>query len=380
MQVYLLYIRLTLSLLLLWWSESSNAQSLEKPWMLGPFVKADSTNPIMGRDTTTNFYCPIRQKVLHWEAKDVFNPCAVVKDGKVYLLYRAEDFEGKHKGTSRIGLAVSEDGIHFERHSTPVLYPKNDSLKTKEWEGGCEDPRIVEGPDDTYYMTYTAYSGNAIYLALASSQNLLDWEKHGVIAGIGQVFPAEGGFKAGMIVSELVGDRLVAKKISGQYWMYWGVGTLRLAVSNDLITWERVKDESGSDLVVLGPRPSTQYAEVDNLAVEAGPAAVYTDDGIVVFYNGIYNPLPLEERVPTPAGPNFGNGWCGVQALFNKDDPTKLIDRAEQPSIKPDRPYELRGQIPNVTFVEGLVHFNGKWFAYYGTADSFIAVAVADAD
>ncbi|WKN45464.1 glycoside hydrolase family 130 protein [Tunicatimonas pelagia] len=367
-----------LLLLTLFTAHLAGAQQKEKDWMLGSFIKADKANPILGKDSTTQFYCPVREQVIRWEAKDVFNPCAVVRNDKVYLLYRAEDYEGKYKGTSRLGLAVSDDGINFKRHGTPVLYPDNDSLKVKEWEGGCEDPRIVEGPNGTYYMTYTAYSGDAIYLALASSRNLLDWEKHGVIADIGQVFPAEGGLKAGMIVSERIGNRLVAKKINGKYWMYWGVGTLRLAISDDLIHWDRAKDEKGNDIVALGPRPDPQYAEVDNLAVEAGPAAVYTDDGIVVFYNGIYNPLPEEDRVPTPAGPNFGNGWCGVQALFDKNDPAKLIDRAEQPSIKPDRPYELRGQIPNVTFVEGLVYFRGRWLAYYGTADSFIAVAIAE--
>lgn len=350
----------------------------EKSWMLGPFVKADAQNPILGKDSTTKFYCPVRQEVLRWEAKDVFNPCAVVKDDKVYLVYRAEDYEGKFKGTSRLGLAVSDDGIHFERHGTPVLYPDNDSLKAKEWEGGCEDPRIVEGPDGRYYMTYTAYSGKSIHLNLASSDDLLHWKKHGTMANIGQVFPEPGGYKAGMILSELKDGRLIAKKVKGKFWMYWGVGNLRLATSDDLVTWEIVTDKKGNEVVVLEPRRSDKYNKTDNLATEAGPAAIYTKDGIIVFYNGIYNPLPKEQRVKTPAGPPFGNGWAGVQALFDKNDPAKLVDRAEKPSIAPDRPYELRGQIPNVTFVEGLVYFKNRWLAYYGTADSFIAVAIAE--
>jgi predicted GH43/DUF377 family glycosyl hydrolase len=84
-----------------------------------------------------------------WEGKDVFNPAAVVKDDKVYMLYRAEDFVGKHKGTSRLGLAISEDGLHFNRLPEPVFYPDNDKMKEFEWEGGCEDPRIVE--DENIY-------------------------------------------------------------------------------------------------------------------------------------------------------------------------------------------------------------------------------------
>jgi predicted GH43/DUF377 family glycosyl hydrolase len=34
------------------------------------------------------------------------------------------------------------------------------------------------------------------------------------------------------------------------------------------------------------------------------------------------------------------------------------------------------GEVNDVCFVEGLVHFKGKWFMYYGTADSKIAVAI----
>lgn len=365
-------------LLILFVNQSIFSQETGKDWMLGPFIKADAENPILGKDSTTKFYCPIREQILRWEAKDVFNPCAVVRNDKVYLLYRAEDYEGQFKGTSRLGLAISDDGIHFERHGTPVLYPDHDSLKVKEWEGGVEDPRIVEGPDGRYYMTYTAYSGKSIHLNIASSDDLLHWKKHGTMANIGQVFPEPGGYKAGMILSEVKEGRMIAKKINGNYWMYWGVGNLRLATSKDLITWKKVVDKEGNEVVALRPREEKKYNMTDNLAVEAGPAAVYTDEGIIVFYNGIYNPLPKKKRVKTAAGPPFGNGWAGVQALFDKNDPAQLINRAEKPSIAPDRPYELRGQIPNVTFVEGLVYFKGKWFAYYGTADSFIAVAVAE--
>jgi predicted GH43/DUF377 family glycosyl hydrolase len=44
--------------------------------------------------------------------------------------------------------------------------------------------------------------------------------------------------------------------------------------------------------------------------------------------------------------------------------------------MKPDRYYETIGQVNQVCFIEGLVKLRGKWFMYYGTADSRIAVAV----
>src|SRR5262245_39437647 len=77
----------------------------EESWTLGPFTREDAANPCLTPSTSATFICPVRQAPVDWEAKDVFNPAAVVRDGKVYLLYRAEDTVGRFAGTSRIGLA-----------------------------------------------------------------------------------------------------------------------------------------------------------------------------------------------------------------------------------------------------------------------------------
>src|SRR5881394_2944881 len=98
-------------------------------WALLPFTKADEVNPILVPDSTTEFFCPVRKEKLKWEDKDVFNPAAVVRNDTIFLLYRGEDKIGKFAGTSRIGLAWSTDGLHFTRHTSPVLYPDNDSFK-----------------------------------------------------------------------------------------------------------------------------------------------------------------------------------------------------------------------------------------------------------
>jgi predicted GH43/DUF377 family glycosyl hydrolase len=77
----------------------------------------------------------------------VFNPAAVVREGHVYLLLRGEDEVGPYSGTSRIGLATSDDGMAFSVEPEPVLHPANDLWQPWEWPGGCEDPRVVESPD-----------------------------------------------------------------------------------------------------------------------------------------------------------------------------------------------------------------------------------------
>ena len=86
-----------------------------KDWMLAPFIKHDA-NPCLVPSTAT-FLDPIRKEKVAWEEKDVFNPAAVVRNGKVYLLYSAQDVIGKPAGTSRIGLAYSNDGLHLQNEN-----------------------------------------------------------------------------------------------------------------------------------------------------------------------------------------------------------------------------------------------------------------------
>ncbi|NVJ72046.1 MAG: glycosidase, partial [Flavobacteriaceae bacterium] len=88
----------------------------EQSWQLGPFEKLDKVNPILKPSTDLSFMDPIRKEEVFFEEKNVLNPTAVVKDGKVYLLYRAQD----SMMTSRIALAISTDGVHFEKQAAPV--------------------------------------------------------------------------------------------------------------------------------------------------------------------------------------------------------------------------------------------------------------------
>lgn len=353
-------------------------------WALTSFVKVDSINPILEPKLDTQFLCPVRGTKVKWEGKDVFNPTTIVKDEKVYMLYRAEDFIGKWKGTSRLGLAVSHDGLHFNRLPEPIFYPENDELKKFEWEGGCEDPRIIEDKNGVYYLTYTAWDGVTARLYVASSTDLLSWKKHG------SVFKnaLDGKYtdvwsKAGSIVCKREGDKLIATKIDGKYWMYFGESNIYIAHSQDLINWtpiEREKDNiidafelTGHSSVVpdLLPVVKTRKGKFDSHLIEPGPPALLTDKGILLIYNsknsGEFGDSSLAPKT-----------YTGGQALFDKNNPLKLINRLDENFIRPDKHYEIEGQINQVCFLEGLVHFKGKWFLYYGTADSKIAVAVKD--
>lgn len=357
------------TLILLFLTNLSWAQPTpEKPWMLGPFQKQNAENPILDAKISTTFNCPIRKETVHWEEKDVFNPATVVHNGKVYMIYRAEDTVGKFAGTSRLGLAVSSDGIHFQRMAKPVFYPDNDAMKTYEWEGGCEDPRIVESPNGVYIMTYTAYNGDKARLCVATSRNLTTWKKQGLAFDQFDNGKYRNSWsKSGAIVCKRIGSRLVAQKINGKYWMYWGdQPQLRMATSDDLLHWTPLETEGGKPQAVAESRAGKH----DYRLIEPGPFAMLTANGILLIYNGMNDAKNGDVNLPEGA-------YTGGQLLFDAQDPTKLLDRSETYFIKPDQPYEIEGQVNQVCFLEGLVSFHGKWFLYYGTADSKIGVAVA---
>ena len=339
--------------------------SIDKPvadytWALTGFEKVDSVNPVLEPSPTSKFFCPVSKKEVGWEERNVFNPAAVVRNGKVYLLYRAQDNEM----TSRIGLAVSEDGLHFKREAEPVFFPDVDSMNIYEWKGGVEDPRIVSGPDDTYYMTYTAYDGKTARLCLASSKDLLTWQKHGLVLS-GEKY-IDTWSKSGAIVTTQQGENFVATKIDGRYWMYFGDTDLFMAYSEDMINWHVAENSESSKMIsVLHPR----YGYFDSRLVEPGPFALLRDSGILLLYNG-----SNASNFNDPELPKFT--YAGGQALFDANSPYRMKDRMTGNFIRPDKPYERTGEVNEVCFIEGLVFFRNKWFLYYGTADSRIAVAV----
>jgi predicted GH43/DUF377 family glycosyl hydrolase len=339
-------------------------------WMLGPFTKA-SVNPVIIPNPGSRFRSPMNDSVVAWEAYATFNPAAVVKDGKVFLLYRAEDASGERQiggHTSRLGLAESSDGLHFTRRAAPVLYPDTDAQRQNEWPGGVEDPRIVATEDGRYVLTYTQWNRDVPRLAVATSRDLLTWTKHGPAfarAAGGKYLRTES--KSGAILSRVEGDRVIATRVNGKYWMYFGVPDLLIATSDNLTDWTPLEDAAGRAVKVLSPRPGY----FDSWLVEAGPPALVTTHGILVLYNAGNSGALGDSTLPARV-------YTGGQALFDARNPIKLIARSNAPFIKPTETYERTGQyVEGTTFIEALVPFRGRWYLYYGTADSRVAVAVS---
>ncbi|HEX3438163.1 MAG TPA: glycoside hydrolase family 130 protein [Pseudacidobacterium sp.] len=343
----------------------------QRDWIIGPFTRPVSGNPVVTPNATSTFDDPIRHELVHWEALHTFNPAAIVRNGKVYVLYRAEDNTGAMQigmHTSRLGMAESSDGIHFTRSSTPVFYPADDSQKEREWPGGVEDPRIVEAEDGTYVLSYTQWNRKTYSVGIATSRDLIHWTKHG-----SAFLDAAGGkyadlkYKSAGIVTQLHDGRLMAARIHNKYWMYWGEGAIHLATSTDLIHWSPVEDAHGEPVELLRPRAG----HFDSTFPETGPPPVLTHSGVVVIYNG--------KNATEGGDPSLGpNAYAAGETLFDGQDPAHRIAQTDAPVLKPELPYEKTGQYgAGTTFAEGLVFFHNQWLLYYGCADSLVSVAAA---
>lgn len=343
----------------------------ENSWILGPFVRAPQGEPVLVPNSHAVFDDPIHKTPVHWSQLHVFNPAAIVRNGKIDVLYRAEDNSGQMAigmHTSRLGIAESADGIHFTTMPAPVFYPSHDAQMEREWPGGTEDPRIVQSPDGLYVLTYTQWNRKIYRVGIATSPDLIHWTKYGpAFADAGPKY-SNFLYKSAGIVTELRDGKLVAAKIHEKYWMYWGEMTVRLATSDDLIHWTPVEDAAGNAVVVLAARPG----HFDSGFPEVGPPPLLTRDGILVIYNGKNGDT---DRDPSIEAGAYSDG----QALFSPDDPAKLLARTDKPFFKPEMPFEKAGQyVAGTTFAEGLVFYQGKWFLYYGCADSMVGVAIAD--
>jgi beta-1,2-mannosidase len=275
-----------------------------------------------------------------WESAGTFNPAAISNGDKIVMLYRAQD----KRGTSRLGYAESSDGIHVARRSDPVLSPETDY----ERDGGIEDPRLVRF-GDTYYLTYTGYNKKDAQLCLATSKDLIHWERKGIL------LPA---YKGNWNVRWTKSGAIVPEKIDGKYWMYF-LGTtpdnkdqMGVAYSHDLLHWT---DATAAPILPVRP------GRFDSRVAEPGPPPMMTAKGIVLIYNGADDKLVYRTGI----------------AVFDRTNPRKLLWRSDQPVFAPEKKWEKTGQVPNVVFVEGMVKRGDRHIFYYGGADKYVGVSEA---
>jgi predicted GH43/DUF377 family glycosyl hydrolase len=254
-------------------------------------------------------------------AYDFSDPRGVVGPSEEYLT-----------SISHLRVAKSHDGIHFEIDETPALFPANIYEMY-----GIEDPRIsfIEG---RYYINYTAVSPLGVTTYLASTEDFVSFQRHGVI------FPPDN--KDVTIFPE---------KIHGKYYALhrpskslFGKPEMWIAESPDLIVW-------GNHRHLMEVRENSW--ENERIGGSAVPFRI--EQGWLEIYHGA----------------NKNNRYCLGAVLLDEHEPWKVIARSQQPILEPEAEYELKGFFGNVVFSCGVLYEDGIVKVYYGASDTSTAYA-----
>lgn len=277
-----------------------------------------------------------------WECTNVFNPGVLYHNGLFHMFYRAQGLDW----VSRLGYAVSADGVHWNRMREPILEPVDGSDSR-----GLEDPRLVE-IEGIFYMTYTAYgsefqgsgtpthSGGGILPMIARSRNLITWER------MGPIVRGEDN-KDHILFPRRIGGRYVA--------LHRRWPTIGLAYSDDLLTWPE------EDMVpIFGPRASGW----DSKSVGSNGVPIETDEGWLLLYHA-YD----DDHI-------YRFGTC----LLDLKDPSRIIHRAAASIFEPREIWELKGDVPNVVFSGANPVVDGTVYVYYGGGDHVIGLATCSLD
>jgi len=312
---------------------------------------------------------------LSFESEGVLNPAAFREGNEVHMFYRAVQ-----KGNfSSIGYCRLDGPLTVvERWEKPIMSPEF------EYEShGVEDPRLVK-IDDLYYMSYTAYDGTNALGALATSKDLLNFERQGIIvpkityAEFVRLVENGGRVKEGYYRDHnfyrlqtdpekyLLWDKNVVffpRRVNGKLMFLHRIRPgIQLVQVNELseLTHEFWREYLLNlyDHIILEPvfEHEARYAG-------AGCPPIETEHGWLLIYHGAQE---IEGKIIYSA--------CAA-ALMDIDNPHKIVARLPYALFSPQYQWELAGEVDNVVFPTGTALFGDTLYIYYGAADKRIACA-----
>lgn len=224
----------------------------------------------------------------------------------------------------------------------PALLPE---LAFEEF--GMEDARITK-IDQTYWITYVAVSRQGAATALASSEDMVTFKRHGLI------FCPEN--------KDVV---LFPQQVDGQYL------ALHRPNPNSHFSPPQIWIARSPDLLHWGEHQSLYHGykswEADR--VGGGTPPILLDEGWLHLYHGS-RPVQQDGRV----------GEYSVGALLlDRDNPAHVLARSDQPIMRPMAEFERNGFVPNVVFPTAMINSNihehdDQLNVYYGAADTSIGV------
>lgn len=312
---------------------------------------------------------------LEFENEGVLNPAIMQEGNTVHIFYRAVR-KGNH---STIGYAKLDGPLTVtQRDTKPLLNPQF------EYEAkGVEDARIVK-IDALYYLTFTAYDGVNTLGALATSKDLVHFERQGII--VPQItynefhrmaesnvhlnekykrFHVQHNVDERYKKNILLADKNVMffpRKINGKFYFLHRIKPdIQIACVTTIAEltegfWQDYLMHFDKS-IIMSPKYEHEISYIGG-----GCPPIETDAGWLLIYHGVHDSAT-------------GYVYCACAALLDLEDPTKELARLPFPLFKPQHYWELKGEVNNVVFPTGTALFNDTLYIYYGAADTRIAAA-----
>jgi predicted GH43/DUF377 family glycosyl hydrolase len=297
--------------------------------MKKPFVKRHSNNPILTKDD------------IPYKVETVHNAGVTKFADKYIMLFRSH----LDTGRSIIGIAESTDGFNFKARPEPFMVPSKEPVFAEYEAFGLEDSRITF-IEDTYYITYSAYSKHGVRIGLAKTNDFQSVER---IA-----FITQADYRNTVIFPEKINGRYA--KLDRPHsdispWSIW------ISYSPDLIHW-------GNSTVIIKP---VQY-HWDEMKIGPGAPPIRTAAGWLSIYHGVF---------PTMDGCVYRLGV----ALHKLDDPAVILGLGDRWILQPEDPWEIIGYVHNVVFTCAAVpEDDGTVKLYWGGADKVMCAGTAVID
>lgn len=230
---------------------------------------------------------------------------------------------------NRFHAGVSLDGLSFrDLGKTPTLVDEKGVLEEMKY---VRDFRISSFGKEHVLLYKTLQHGP--HILVATSKDGISWKRKGVIPSLHEMSMLIPGYK-----------------YEGNYVAYTGEGGIKLAISKDLKLWQVNKEP------LLVPR----HRHFDNFPLEVG-TVMMTERGILLIY--FVKVFRRENEYYTVGA-----------ALFDKDNPARLLWRSEEPVWKQPEEWGNKQVYPM-----GALRFKEKFILYFGIeGESVNAVAFSN--
>lgn len=317
----------------------------------------------------------LEKRTLGFEWDGVLNPGVISYGDFIHIFYRAV---AKHNYSS-IGYAKFISPLEIsDRMDVPVLFPQFDYE-----EHGVEDARIVK-INDLFYLSYCAFDGVNALGALATSSDLINWEKHGIIV-------------PQMMFDEFIRLAETKGKLNEKYYRFNEHERIKERKGKKVLVWDKnvvffPRRINGKLHFLHRIKPDIQIVSVNEISelttefwqnyllqfkdniviapkykheisyVGAGCPPIETDAGWLIIYHGVHDTVK-------------GYVYTACAALLDLENPQKEIARLPYPLFQPELSWEIKGEVNNVCFPSGAIIQEDTLYIYYGAADSCIGCA-----